>query len=545
MMNQELNLKRTILDDLRRMSSSKKELIQQATYALVEQMLVSKNRATAYNSKEEVQKAARDTVELLNNSSRDLLLLLMSLDSQYFLKQVSIDVLLRNSRKSTLGISFEQENQILLSWFNKMPVTSVLRLFLSFTCVGTSDPNVYRLNTERVRKLFLRYFFSQKESVYTLWAVKYRNKLRPIFKHLLGKGKYSALYNILAMSWIRYLTSVANDRTIKLVNSVYKYAENKEAAYESLAFILGSKEVYSMIPSCLIFNAYYSSRTNKMQLKRLPFEVAWGIAKTYHKDLKEADVLEMTQRTMSAKEQVRRSTTTAGRAAHISADISALSSKEIFLKVYKQGRATTEDTVALQTKAVENSQMVPFSTNRYVGIILDTSLSMQGRSDTHLHPMADALTLKNALVEKAESENVEVCVVRTNNPTQIEEVVKATSFIPKPQGDSSFTIALLTLLKEGCQDIYLITDGYENGEGNLLSEVVVKAREICDFSITQLTVSVAAEVASSRSISRNIANIAVQDPRNIRTQLLLEYLRTDFNAGVKLLVDTYSKKLLA
>ena len=121
----------------------------------------------------------------------------------------------------------------------------------------------------------------------------------------------------------------------------------------------------------------------------------------------------------------------------------------------------------LKKKAKEIAQTLSFKMDK-VGLIFDNSLSMYGTKEQPYHPMLRAMAL-SLVLEQVSSE----FTVYYTNPTE-------DSLFPRLGNQSNYAEPVLDALKDKCDTIVIVGDGYENApfEGALHQLLYVYKKKV-------------------------------------------------------------------
>lgn len=103
-----------------------------------------------------------------------------------------------------------------------------------------------------------------------------------------------------------------------------------------------------------------------------------------------------------------------------------------------------------------------------LGVVVDTSVSMEGPRSTHRHPLFKALAAARVLEQSTAGE---FHLVYTTDQGQ-------NPIIPKLNGATNYVKAVHTLLSKGHKNIIIFGDGYENSFEGMLDEYLKMAKSL-------------------------------------------------------------------
>ena len=369
------------------------------------------------------------------------------------------------------------------------------------------------MNNARVRKAILTEILANPSLEFT--AVKYRRKIRVALAHAFGKRRASVLVSILMKR-----PSQRTDSERRLVRrDIDRYARGREfLARDAVAFVFGRP-----VPHRPLFAAYRGARERLALGRGLPPEVLEGIRGVYHPWTPPKDVLEITKDalTVGQRIQVQKRAETAD--VDVRFDPRRYDAVRLYLYAFERGEVAADVARALDAKAREVAAAIDLGIAR-VGVLLDASASMAGRSTQPLRPIATGLALRDALAATA----TERAVVRVAGGV-------ADGRLIRPEGDSSLAHELVKLFREAPDVVFVITDGYENAPAGRFGEVLAVAREIgIETPVYQVSPVFAAESGGLRRIDGGqVPAIPVMGPEGMGPGLLRARLEVEPVAALK------------
>jgi hypothetical protein len=490
----------------------------------------AKSSATYYHSKDEQMKAIQIQIKGMYKLSKELPLIIAS--QKGATGRFVSEVLLNEFKETLRGGACNIVNPIdwydnglsdkaILSALNNLGdngLPYVLRLFV--------DLKNDKVNNERTRKIILGYVWGLENLEF--YAMKYRNKIAQILKHVYGVKKTSILLSIAQKQLnLEGANLVGTVKETNIVNEcVLKYFNGDLIKAFKLLMFLFKKDLninYNASEFPLL-SEYQKAKINITGIKTVPEEVLLGLISSvkhpqYHSmwstDIqKEATkaLIRSTVQVTSVNQQVRQTKSTAKLGVEKHVDLEKATD---FLALYKTGYENTfthELLVAIQNLA-EKKKIQGFF-YQSIGIIIDDSISMTGhQAESKNTPRAIAdFTAKvlNASVKDA-------VIVRTK------DVVTdlAGSFIELLKNENS---------AKPYDAIFILTDGYENAYDGLTNEVISiwqaeSGRNVPMFQISPIT---SAEMgANVRSLGSGIVTMAINNPIAIMPQINARLLEID------------------
>lgn len=480
-------------------------------------------RATHYNTKEAQQEAAEAIHEELFRTSRGFYGLLACMNGTLDLaKQQAVVRLLDHPRYSDGGdlLTAQQEKVMLEHLVQALPAHRMFKLFCQIA--------ERRINNRRTRNLILKAIFSQPMGALERWALSYRSKFLKVLKHCLGVKGAGALKNG-ANQYLSGSTMPTSARSIlsRMLPDVWHAIPLVKQYIEVVGFVLGVKAAYSM-ESFVAFNSVKNGNWNEGS--KLTEEVLEGLRSTYYKDSKtHADVLAATKSKMTAKKasMVQRKAQEAG--IEVSFDAKNLNPIELYVMAYETGM-TPDIQEALEAKAKKNAREIPVSLGK-IGIVVDNSSSMFGHGTQKHRPIAAALATRDMLQQACREHVTVLTNKRPGRPPAV----------PAIHGDTSIASALLEVLEQDVEKVFLLTDGYENSPAGRVAEVMSLLRNKLknNTPVFQLTNVSGAEAAGIRELAPGfITAMPIANPESFTISLMRGMLAMqDPKEGVKALID--------
>lgn len=500
----------------------KKSLIEGFTIASA-----AKSSATYYHSKDEQLKAIKDNVKNLYELSKELPLILAT---QKGITGKFISEVLLNEFKNTQhggvcnivnpvdwhdnGIG---DKALLMALYNlnENGIPYVLRLFV--------EMKKEKINNERARKIMLGFLLGHPNFEFN--ALKYRNKIADILRHVYGVKKTSILLSIAKK--IVKSNVYQNEKERKIANDNFlKYVRCDDVtAFKILLFIFKQDNgiEYPQNDFPILFE-YEKAKNDITNVSKVPEEVLIGlISNKNHPQYEELWSTELKKKTTKAmlrknvkvtsiNQQIRQTKSTSKLGVEKKVDLSKASD---FLALYKTGYEngwTDELKVAINVLA-EKMRIKNFQ-YKNIGIIIDDSNSMSGH--------------------KQESKNTPKAIA--NFTAKVLSISAKNAVVVRTMGEvTDLSIAFVDLLKKesvenGYEAIFIITDGYENSYDGLLNEVlnVYFSETNRNMPVFQVSPITGAEMMGNvRKLSDNVVTMAINNPVVIQQQIDAKMLEID------------------
>ena len=500
--------------------------------SLVDSLTVAsgaKSSATYYHSRDEQIASIKRQVDNLYSLSKELPLIVAN---QRGVTGTYISEVLLNEFKKTANngacnivnpIDWYDNNigdKALLGALNKLNedsgITYVLRMFIK--------AKEEKINNERFRKIVLGFLWSQDNIEF--YALKYRNKIREILKHVYGVRKASILISIARKQKTHENPLFDNIKEFNIAKeNLLKYFNGDYIkAFKLLLFIFkedhGVKYKKSEFP---FLSSYQKAKKDITKVDNLPEEILIGLISDknhpQHNELWGSKLKRETTKKLirekvkvtSVNQQVRQTKSSQNLGVNKQIDYGKATD---FLALYKTGYEngfTEQIEMAIEDLAIKNK--IADLSESVIGVIVDTSLSMNGH--------------------KAESKNTPKAIVEFTSLVLEKSAKKA--IVVKTDGIATdLATALVKLLKKQSRtkldNIFVLTDGYENSYDGLFGEVLDAYENASDNYIPVFQVSpiVGAEMgANVRKIGKNVTTFTINNPKALSTQMMAKMLEID------------------
>jgi hypothetical protein len=402
------------------------KLLASVKQSLIEGLTIasgSKSSATYYHGKDEQMKAIQGQIKNMYKLSKELPLIIAS---QKGATGRFVSEVLLNEFKNTLkggacnivnpidwydnGIS----DKAVLSALNNLGESGlpyVLRLFV--------DLKNARVNNERSRKIALGFIWGQSNLEF--YAMKYRNKIAEILKHVYGVKKTSILLSIARKQVnLEGANIVGTEKELTIVNEcISKYFNGDSIRAFKLLLFLFKKDVgvnYNATEFPLL-SEYQKAKVDITGIKTVPEEVLLGLISStkhpqYHsmwstkiqKEATKALIRKIVEVT-SVNQQVRQTKSTAKLGVEKHVDLEKATD---FLALYKTGyeNGWTDELKSAINKLAEKKKIEGFFYEN-IGVIVDKSNSMTGhKQESKNTPKAIADFTARVLMASAKKTNI-------------------------------------------------------------------------------------------------------------------------------------------
>lgn len=488
----------------------------------------AKSSATYYHSKDEQMNAIREQIKRQYSLSKELPLIIATQKGATgrYISEVLLNELQNTYRGGACNIVNPIDwydngvcDKAVLTALNNLGengIPYVLRLFV--------DLKNSKVNNERTRKIILGYIWGQSNIEF--YAMKYRNKIAKILKHVYGQKKTSILISI-AKKQVINSGLFDNDKEVAITNKlILKYFNGDSLhAFKLLLFLFKmDNDVNYDVTDFPLLSEYQKAKTDITGIKTVPEEVLIGLVSStkhpqYHSMWSTPIQREATKALIrknvevtSVNQQVRQTKSTAKLGVQKTVDVNKATD---FMALYKTGyeNGWTDELKSAINDLAEKKKINGFYYEN-IGIILDRSNSMSGNKvESKNTPRAIADFTARVLGKS--SKTVKVC--ETNGET----TDLASAFISLLRKENA---------SKPYQAIFILTDGYENAYDGLTNEVIsiYKAESGKDMPIYQISPITSAEMgADVRKLGSGVVTMAINNPVAIQPQIQARLLEID------------------
>ncbi|MCE5224634.1 MAG: hypothetical protein LLG05_02120 [Porphyromonadaceae bacterium] len=515
-----------------------KELVlTQKTLAAVKQSLIdgltvasgAKSSATYYHGKDEQLKAIQTQIKGMYKLSKELPLIVAS--QKGATGKFVAEVLLNEFQNTLKGGACNIVNPI--DWYDnglsdKAVLTAlnnlgenglpyVLRLFV--------DLKNAKVNNERSRKIVLGFIWGQDNLEF--YAMKYRNKLAEILRHVYGKKMTSVLLSIAGKAANVGQFVVGSEKEMNIVNEhILRYYNGDMVKASKLLLFIFKKDtgVTYGANEFPLLSEYMKAKVDITSTKKVPEEVLLGLISNvrhpqYHSmwatDIQKEATKALIRKNVevtSVNQQVRQTKSTAKLGVEKTVDLEKATD---FLALYKTGyeNGWTEDLHKAIDKLAEKKR-IPGFFYQNIGVIVDDSISMTGhKAESKNTPKAIADFTARVLGKSAQT------ALATKTDGEVTDL--ASSFVQLLKAENP---------SKPYDAIFILTDGYENAYDGLTNEVISiwKAETGRDIPMFQISPITSAEMgANVRKIGANVVTMAINNPVALQPQINARLLEID------------------
>jgi len=489
----------------------------------------SKSSATYYHSKDEQMKAIRDAIKAQYSLSKELPLIIATQKGATG-RYVS-EVLLNEFKQTQKGGACNIVNPI--DWYDNGLSDKAILTALKNLDADSGFPYVLRLfvdlkkekvNNERARKIVLGFIWGQDNLEF--YAVKYRNKIAEVLKHVYGEKKTSILLSI-AQRHVDILgddvLGTEKEQSI-ITESIAKYYNGDTIkAFKLLLFLFRKVNFPFDEREFPILAEYQKAKTDITNISVIPEEVLLGLISDvkhpqYHTmwstELQRQATKAMIRKNVkvtSVNQQVRQTKNTAKLGVEKQVDMKKATD---FLALYKTGYETGfNDEIMDAIQALADKKKFTNFDYQNIGVVQDKSASMKGHKQESKNTPRAIADFTSLVLRKSAQKSVEV-----TTDGEITDIASA-------------FIKLLKLERDVKYDaIFLITDGYENAYDGLTNEVIEIWRsetgsQIPVFQISPIT---GAEMDSDvRALGTGVVKMAINNPIALQPQIAGRMLEID------------------
>jgi len=393
-----------------------------------------------------------------------------------------------------------------------------------------------KVNNSKTRKIILSYIYDRDDSSLDGLVVKYKDKIRTLTRHALGKQN---LYNLLNgdrkvfNKYFRFSIDVCSTIDYDSRLEILKFVFNKPTDSRKM------KE-FRQVLSYLELRDAANSNNKKKFLKvskdsKLPIEVLIGFRNQSKLDV---DLKNLYKTGKMSERQAVQSKSAAKRAGvDIKVDYSKQDLYDLWKVLYHD--LTNEqfkdfDEIA-NTIIKKSEQKSTISFGKCV-VIFDCSESMIGSDKRPLHPFLTGLSLISTLADIERVIYVGGVFIQT--PSKI---------IPNiiyPKGGTKIYEALIEAAKSEPETVVIISDGYENIIEGSTEAVYNYIKQNYNFKVVQLNPVFSAENEGVKKIIEDQPVLSLTDHKYLETDFVFNLLMTHKEQVKQLLVNKYKTLIL-
>ena len=360
---------------------------------------------------------------------------------------------------------------------DELPITRLLRFFVDEIASNNEKTGGKRLNNARVRRLGQRIWDQAKP----YQVIKYKDKYKTIIRHCRLKPD----------------SSKGEDK-LELQN-----------------WLFGKLKKANHVQKCdLLKQRLLASKGDKEALMKLPLDVAEGIALAKFKMSKEEFVGAFSQKGKASRKETLRNRS------YDKTKVTIDFSKYNLLELIRYGQAHHDEwgEIAPHIKTQAEKLAANLLLPQRVAIVVDNSLSMQGKKSRYGYPIAFAEAVTRICL--ATKFDVKVWFTQEINLHKGAFTVK---------GATDIRLPLAKAISSRRDAVIIISDGYENQSSGTVAEILnTDAVKNSDISFYQINPVAAVESDSAtRTLASGIDLIAMADIKQFPLALMMTQMKND------------------
>ena len=475
--------------------------------------IMSTGRSSYHEDKSDLHVAEEAIHRTVFDYDRGVYLAVLALDGTMDrARMVGVERALSNPFTESRYLDLKLETKLIRILSSSLSKTRQVKLLVALASS--------HVNNKRTRNLIDATVLSWRDFDYM--AVKFKSKLRTIFIHRYGQRRSSIIRDILAKS-----TNNRTEREMSILMGVFSNCNTPLAPmYEDmLAFVLNDKLTRSLECDMPLIAKYVAAvGGDRKAVKGLPQEVAQGILASYYPG-EDARKVSLQEGQMSQRTKMRQQRSASKVGVKLAFDPTKQSMVELYVYAHER-KFTTGIQQALKSKAKTIAERMNVVCNN-VAIVMDTSVSMRGKSDNAWRPIAVSEAIRDVLYASAES---------TRLFSNHESVAPYT--VSELGGATALARLVLEAIKSGPDAVFILSDGYENSPAGRVEEVVGAVRDLeIATPIYQLTAVMGAKRFGARDLApKYITTVPMRGPLTLHASMVRMMLVQDTQNALDLIV---------
>ena len=490
-------------------------------------MLQFAPKGAFYEEADEQFRRVMDMWTGLFDHDRTLFCLTSLLGGTGFSKGMMSHILLANPQTSTglelvpEGLAFDYENKVILYNLAKERTPRALKNLLMLA----GGEGQGKVNNSRTRKIILEYIFNRDHVALDNLAINYKNKLRTLVRHALGKQDLFKILNgdqKLFDKWIgRYH---ANAFPVMCYLFDWELPKDEVHAY------------FPKIEQVLKLKAAAQARdaeSFKKLMKGLPHLTVMGYRNTYKIDIPIADIMEKSK--VSGRQALQMQAAAKRQGAKIKVNYSKQDIydlwKALYFRILAGDHEDSDKIVDAIDKQTARKAKIDIGK---VTVVIDASRSMQGSDNRPLHPFLTSLSILSIL------DNIEDVIYVGGTRVQVDETLSAVI----PSGGSDLWRGLVDAVMTGAEKILVISDGYENSPKGMFDHVYKHFKNSGhEFELMHINpvFSADATTGSARKLTEDAQPLPVTSYKYLETEIIFNRMIENRDLVKQLLVNKYTK----
>jgi len=467
----------------------------------------------------------------LFNYDRTLFCLITLLEGTGFSKGAMSHMLLGNPRinsenlPAVEGLAFDYETKVILYNLAKERTPRALKNLLMLT--GAEGFN--RVNNARTRKVILEYIFNRSNHELDELAVNYKNKLKTLVRHALGKQDvYKILNGDIAVfaKWIARYNPAAF--------SVFYHLFDKEPHREGLSTYYPKIDKY--------WSLRKAAKTGNVDnfrkyMKGMPQRTVMGFRNTYKIPIELSEIYEKAKLTNKEKIQLESAAKKSG-AKTFKVNYKKQDLYDLWKAFYHKLLTGDSDNMDdIQEAIVEVSESQKRVDIGECVVVVDASRSMFGSDQRPLHPFLTSLCLVACL------DNVKSVFYVGGKAMEIPTTDKVNVLVPA--NATPLWKGLVDAVMTGVPNIVVVSDGYENEVKGMFEHTYnhFKNKMKMQFNLLHLNPVFAANAKKGtvRRLVADVTPIPLADYKYLETEVIFNRILENRDIVKTLLVQKYKQ----
>ena len=463
----------------------------------------------------------------LFDHDRTLFCLTTLLGGTGFSKGVMSHMLLANPQASTGmelvpdGLAFDYETKVILYNLAKERTPRALKNLLMLA----GGEGRGKVNNSRTRKVILEFIFNRDHVDLDNLAINYKNKLRTLVRHALGKQD---------------LFKVLNGDVKVFDKWIGRYHTNAlPVMYYLFDIPLPSDEVFAYFPKIervlKLKQAAQSgdADTFKTLMKGLPHLTVMGYRNTYKLDIPIADIMQKSKMTGRQALQMQAAAKRQGTTVKVNYEKQDIYDlwKYLYFGLLAGDLEDSEKIMNAIQKQSDRKEKIDIGK---VTVVIDASRSMQGSDQRPLHPFLTSLSILSIL------DNIQDVIYVGGKHVPIDDSLGAVI----PSGGSDLWRGLVDAVLTGAEKILVISDGYENSPKGMFDHVYKHFKNSGhEFELMHINpvFSADAKEGTVRRLTDDAKPLPVTSYKYLETEIIFNRMIENSTLVKQLLVNKYNK----
>lgn len=466
---------------------------------------------------------------------RTMFCLTMLLQGTGFSKGMMTHMLLSNpqSKKGTelvpLGLPFDYEQKVILFNLAKERTPRALKNLLLLA--GSEKQK--RINNNRTRKIILDFIFKRDNKDLDYLAINYKQKLRALIKHALGKYDLKKLLDGDRKVFDKFIGK-RNVDAFPVICHIFDKDVSKYKSFgdpKSLHLMFQKINQYGKLKEAAQKQDVEKFRT---LMKGMPMRTAMGFRNLYKVAIDKAELFEKAD--MSERETIQMEAAMKKSGAKKEINYEKQEIYDLWKAFYY--KVITKDNTNLDkiSKAIDNqSKVVPKLNIGECVVVIDASESMAGSEQRPLHPFLTSLCIISAI------DNIKDIIYVGGQQLKVQELEGMNLVLPK--NHSPLWKGLVEAVITGAKNIIVISDGYENAMKGMFNHTYKYFKDSgYDFNLIHLNPVMAtdAKTGTSRKLVEDVKPLPVADYKYLETELIFNRMIEQRELVKQLLVGKYN-----